>query len=591
VLTCVKDRYFCKLSVYIKKQEIRSRMGKFKYKITVYLPLLFALVLVLGILAGLQLAPRGSSGSPIYSINLSDYDKLSDIMSLIERDYVDTIDLEATQEDAIQHILENLDPHSQYIPASEFDQVNEHLEGNFEGIGVQFRIEKDTVMVVSPIAGGPSEKVGIKAGDRIVTVEDDTIAGVGVTNSKVMKVLKGPRGTKVDVGILRRGEPDLLDFTITRNIIPTYSLDIAYMVDDSIGYVKLNKFSATTHDELTSALRDLKEQGMHKLILDLRNNTGGYLQAAIKVSDEFLADGNLIVFTEGKNRPRNFAYATSKGNFEDEKLIILIDEGSASASEIVAGAIQDNDRGVIMGRRSFGKGLVQEQMSLYDGSALRLTVAKYFTPTGRSIQKPYENGTRDYYKEFHDRFVNGEVLHADSIHFDDSLKYTTPGGKVVYGGGGIMPDFFIPIETGEHMAYYNRLINRGVIYDFAFEYTDTHRASLSRYKTTEEYNTAFEIDDELFGKFLAFAEEQGIERDEKGITARKNDIKVLLKAIIGRNILDDKGFYPIYHQIDKTFREAVKKMHEEQAESMVSTTDIPAWIDRSTINPICFIIG
>lgn len=543
-------------------------MSKFKYKITVYLPLLFAIVLIAGILVGLQLSPRSSSGSPIYSVNLSDYNKLSDIMNLIERDYVDSVDIENTQEDAIEHVLENLDPHSQYIAARELDQVNEHLEGNFEGIGVQFRIEKDTVMVVSPIAGGPSEKVGIKAGDRIVMVEEDSIAGVGINNSRVMKLLKGPRGTKVNIRVFRRGEPELLDFTITRNVIPTYSVDIAYMVDESIGYVKLNKFSATTHEEMVDALQSLKLQGMHKLILDLRNNTGGYLQAAIKVSDEFLKDGELIVYTEGKNRPRNYAYATKRGNFEDEEIIVLIDEGSASASEIVAGAIQDNDRGTIMGRRSFGKGLVQEQMSLYDGSALRLTVARYYTPTGRSIQKPYQNGTNDYYKEFHDRFVNGEVLHADSIHFDDSLKYITPGGKVVYGGGGIMPDIFVPIQSGEHMSWYNRLINRGIVYDYAFEYTDAHREVLNRFEDVKAYDTGFSITDEMFDEFLAFAEKQGIRTDEEGLKEMKGDLRVLLKALIARNIFDDDGFYPIYHRIDETFRESVKYMKQNQREGM-----------------------
>lgn len=535
-------------------------MSRFKYKITVYLPLLFALVLVGGILVGLRLAPRSFSGSPIYSVNLNDYNKLNDIISLINRDYVDTVNIEELQEEAIGTMLENLDPHSQYIAASEFDKVNEHLEGNFEGIGVQFRIEKDTVMVVSPIAGGPSEKVGIKAGDRIVIVEGDTIAGVGINNSKVMKVLKGPRGTKVKLKIFRRSEPELLDFTITRNVIPTYSLDIAYMVDDSIGYAKLNKFSATTYQEMVDALKALKAQGMHKLILDLRNNSGGYLQSAIKVSDEFLKDGELIVYTKGKSRPKNFAFATTQGNFEEEKLIILIDEGSASASEIVAGAIQDNDRGIIMGRRSFGKGLVQEQMNLYDGSALRLSVARYYTPTGRSIQKPYEHGTRDYYKEFHNRFVNGEVLHADSIHFDDSLKYITPGGKIVYGGGGIMPDIFVPIETGENMAYYNRLINRGIIYDFAFEYTDTHRDELEKFKNVDEYDYGFEIDDQLFEALIAFAEDNEVLRDDESIAAMESDIKTLLKALIARNILDDEGFYPIYHNIDETFQQAVKQM-------------------------------
>ena len=543
-------------------------MSRFKYKITIYLPLLFAFVLIAGILAGIRLAPKSAAGNKVYSINLSGYDKISDILTLINRDYVDTVNIEEIQDEAITDILSKLDPHSQYIPASDFDQVNEQLEGNFEGIGVQFRIEKDTVMVISPIAGGPSEKAGIRAGDRIVIVEKDTIAGVGIANEDVMKALKGPRGTKVNIRVFRRSEPELLDFTLTRNVIPTYSVDIAYMVDDSIGYVKLNKFSATTHEELTRALRKLKEEGMHQLILDLRNNTGGYLQAAINVSDEFLKDEELIVYTEGKSRPRNYAYATAKGNFEDEELIILIDEGSASASEIVAGAIQDNDRGTIMGRRSFGKGLVQEPMNLYDGSAIRLTVARYYTPTGRCIQKPYSSGKEDYYAEFHNRFVNGEALHADSIHFSDSLKYVTPGGKVVYGGGGIMPDIFVPIETGENLAYYNRLINKGVVYDFAFDYTDTHRKELQRYGDVKAFDRGFRIDEKLMQEFFDYADTHGVKRDPAGIAANRETIRTLLKALIARNVLDDAGFYPIYLRIDNTFQQAVKQMKIDRKEKV-----------------------
>ncbi|MFW5705547.1 MAG: S41 family peptidase [Bacteroidota bacterium] len=539
-------------------------MSKFKHKITVYLPILFALVLIAGMLLGIQLAPQSSGESRIFSVDLGKYNKVTDLLTFIERDYVDTVDVEVLKEGAIEQMLDELDPHSQYIPARDLDAVNEHLEGNFEGIGVQFRIERDTVMVISPIAGGPSEKAGIKTGDRIVIVEGDTIAGVGISNSEVMSKLKGPRGTKVNILVFRRNEPELLDFTITRNVIPTYSVDIAYMVTDSIGYVKLNKFAATTHEEMVNALKNLKSQGMHKLILDLRNNTGGYLQAAIDVVDEFLKDNELIVYTEGKNRPRSYAYASRRGNFENESIVVLIDEGSASASEIVAGAIQDNDRGTIMGRRSFGKGLVQEQMNLYDGSAVRLTVARYYTPTGRCIQKPYENGTEDYYKEFHDRFLNGEVFHADSIHFDDSLKYTTPGGKIVYGGGGIMPDIFIPIETGENLAYYNRLINKGVIYDFAFDYADTHRKELEKYADYRAFVKDFTISGRMFDELIAYAAGQGIKPDEKGINAMKEDIKILLKALIGRNVLDDEGFYPVYHQKDKTFQQAVKWLDNRQ---------------------------
>lgn len=538
-------------------------MSNYKHKITIYLPFLFAIVLVGGILIGVRLVPKQANRSNIFSVDFSQYSKVSDVLGYITRDWVDTVNTDGLEEDAIVHILDNLDPHSQYIPASQFDEVNEHLEGNFEGIGVQFRLEKDTVLVISPIAGGPSEKVGIKAGDRIVTVDGDTIAGIGTNNEDVMKKLKGPKNTKVNVGIFRRGEPQLLDFTITRGVIPTYSLDIAYMVDESIGYIKLNKFSATTHQEFTDAMRDLKREGMTKLILDLRNNSGGYLQAAISVSDEFLGDRKLIVYTEGKNRPRNYAYATRRGSFQNEELIILIDEGSASASEIVAGAIQDNERGTIIGRRSFGKGLVQEQINLIDGSAIRLTTARYYTPTGRSIQKPYENGREDYYKEFHERFVSGEVFHADSIHFDDSLKFVTPGGKVVYGGGGIMPDIFIPIQTGEELAYYNRLINRGFIYDFAFEYTDNNRQMLSRFTDYKTYDRQFQISESVFNQLIAFAEKQGLEKDPQGIAAMKDDIKILLKALIGRNILDNQGFYPVYHQRDDVFQQAVKVLKEK----------------------------
>ena len=537
-------------------------MNHFKHKITVYLPLLFALVLLAGIMLGMRLTPGSSGDQRIFSIDLSGYDKVSDIISFIAHDYVDTVNVDEIQDEAIVELLKNLDPHSQYIPASEFDEVNEPLKGNFEGIGVQFRIEKDTVMVVLPISGGPSERVGIKAGDRIVIVDGDTIAGIGINNDEVMKRLKGPRNTKVEVGIVRRNTPGILDFTIKRDVIPTYSLDIAYMVNDSVGYIKLNKFSATTAKEMRKALRELNDRDMKELIFDLRGNAGGYLQAAIDVADEFLKNGKLIVYTEGKNRPCDYAYATDRGSFEEGRLIVLIDEGSASASEIVAGAIQDNDRGIIMGRRSFGKGLVQEQMNLNDGSALRLTVARYYTPTGRCIQKSYANGTEEYYKEFHDRFINGEVQHADSIHFDDSLKFVTPGGKVVYGGGGIMPDVFVPVEMDDHLAYYNRLINRGIIYDYAFEYTDAHRDKLSEYKNPENFDRHFSITDTIFSGLIEYAAENGVEKNEGDIQARKDDIKILLKALIARNVFDNDGFYPIYHRKDDTFQQALKMMNE-----------------------------
>jgi len=533
-------------------------MDRFRFKITIYLPILFALVLIAGILLGVKLAPKSPANSGFLSTYLPEDNKISEILSFIQRDYVDTVNINKIGDEAISGVLQKLDPHSQYIPASELNDVNEQLEGNFEGIGVQFRIENDTVMVVSPISGGPSEKVGIKAGDRIVVVDKDTIAGKGIQNREVMKRLKGQRGTKVDLGIFRRGTKGLIDFTITRDVIPTYSVDVAYMVNDSIGYIKISSFTATTGEELAKALKNLNSEGLTKLILDLRGNAGGYLQAAIDVADEFLKKGELIVYTEGHNRPKSYAYATSKGLFETGELVVLIDEGSASASEIVSGAIQDNDRGTIIGRRSFGKGLVQEQRSLFDGSALRLTVARYYTPTGRCIQKPYKDGTDAYYEEFHDRFVNGQVLHADSIHFNDSLKFTTPGGKVVYGGGGIMPDIFVPIENGKNIAYYNRLINRGIIYDFAFEYTDAHRDELSKFKDYKAFDKGFKVTETMLNHLVDLAAKKDIPRDEAGINSREDEIEVLLKALIGRNILDDLGFYPIYLQKDQTFQKAVE---------------------------------
>ncbi|MCK4408022.1 MAG: S41 family peptidase [Bacteroidales bacterium] len=533
-------------------------MTKYNKRFFIYQPILFALILIIGIYIGSKLASVSSFNNDMFSIKSYKYNKISDIINYIEQDYVDSVNRKKLTEESIIGMLKELDPHSQYIPAEEFNEVNDQLLGNFEGIGIQFRIEKDTITVINTILGGPSEKSGIKAGDRIVKINDTLVAGIKIKNKDAVKKLKGKRGTKVKVSIFRRGVNELINFNIIRDVIPTYSLDIAYMINDSLGYIKLNKFSATTYDEFIKALKDLKQKGMTKLILDLRGNIGGYLQSAIKIADEFLEDKKLIVYTEGNSRPKNFAYATEKGCFEKNELIVLIDEESASASEIIAGAIQDNDRGLIIGRRSFGKGLVQEQLNFPDGSALRLTVARYHTPTGRCIQKSYENGIEDYYMEFYNRYTNGELENADSIHFDDSLKYITPGGKVVYGGGGIMPDIYVPIEKDIKLKYYNQLINKGLIFRYAFEYTDKNRDQLSTYKTFENFNTDFIISDLIFNDFLNFAEENGVKKENKGIEYANERIKILLKAFIGRNLLDDKGFYPIYHKVDKTFQKAVE---------------------------------
>jgi carboxyl-terminal processing protease len=432
--------------------------------------------------------------------------------------------------------------------------------GNFEGIGIQFRIEKDTVMVVNTLPGGPSEKVGLLAGDRIVKVDGKNIAGIKLENEKVMKLLKGPKGTKVKVTIFRRGLSKLNDFNITRDVIPTWSIDISYAVNADIGYVKLSKFSATTDDELQKALFELKNLGVKKLILDLRGNAGGYLQEAIAVSDEFLPTHKLIVYTQGLHRSKQIAESTSEGIWEDLPLVVLIDEGSASASEIVAGAIQDNDRGTIIGRRSFGKGLVQEQINLSGGSALRLTVARYYTPTGRSIQKPYNKGAEDYYMDYYHRLKDGELENADSIKPNDSMKYTTPGGKTVYGGGGITPDIFVPVEHDTKLKFFNESVNKGVLYQFAFDYTDRNRSVLQSYKDINQFDKKFNITADIFAEYIAFAEKSGIKYSQAEISNSQKQVNELMKSYIARNLFDAKGFYPIYLRTDEAFKKAVEAL-------------------------------
>jgi carboxyl-terminal processing protease len=530
-----------------------------KTKFTLYLPIILALVLIAGILLGYKLKLTSSGNAPLFDMNLRNYSKLNDVVNYIVQEYVDSVSKDKLTEEGIQGILDNLDPHSQYITAKEYHEVNDPLLGNFEGIGIQFRIEKDTIIVIQTIMGGPSEKTGLAAGDRIVYVDDSLVAGVTITNRDAMKKLKGKRGTKVKVGIFRRGIPDIINFIITRDVIPTYSIDIAFMPSETTGYIKISKFSATTYDEFNEAVQKLENEGMQNLIIDLRGNTGGYLKAAIDISDEFLGEDELIVYTDGKNQPKELFYATNKGRLENNGVVVLIDGASASASEIVAGAIQDNDRGLIIGRRSFGKGLVQRQLDLLDGSAVRLTIARYYTPTGRCIQKPYdpEKGFEEYYSESYHRYLNGELEVKDSIHFNDSLKYVTPGGKIVYGGGGIMPDIFIPIERGEEFQYYNSLVQKSLIFRYAFEYTDKNRAALKQYTDFENFNKHFNITDVLFDEFISFGEKNGVTKDPDGIKHSMIKIEMLLKAYIGRNLYDNEGFYPIYLSIDDAFNAAI----------------------------------
>ncbi len=532
----------------------------------IYLPLILAIVLLTGLFIGLQLrgTQTGQIEKKFFSIGLDRYDKINDILNYINESYVDSVSRESLSEDAINNLLQNLDPHSAYIPASAFKDVNDPLMGSFEGIGIEFNMISDTVVVISPIAGGPSEKVGIRPGDRIIAVEDEPIAGVKMSTTDVVSRLKGKKGTMVHVEVVRRDVQETLAFTITRDKIPSYSLDIAYMIDDQVGYIRLNKFAATTYQEFMTALNSLKDKGMEKLILDLRDNSGGFLDAAINIADELLEPQKLIVYTDGRRRPQTFAYARKSGGFEKQPLVILINEWSASASEIIAGAVQDNDRGLVVGRRSFGKGLVQEQVQLADGSAVRLTVARYYTPTGRSIQKPYDNGQEAYYGDLMDRLLDGELENPENIQFDDSLKFVTPGGRTVYGGGGIMPDLFIPIETGEHMRFFNQVANRGLIYRFAFDYADNNRLILSRYADAAAFVATFKVDQSALKQFVLFVEKEGLKVPAAALSANELLIKTHIKAYIGRNVFGNEAFYPVLHQTDETLIKAHEAINSKE---------------------------
>ncbi len=535
------------------------------------MPFIMAIILASGVLLGLYLNVGKTSSDPeekrFLSIGFDRYDKVGDIVNFIMESYVDSLNREELTDEVIVNLLENLDPHSSYIPASAFREMNDPLMGSFDGIGIEFNMITDTVVVINPIPGGPSETVGLRAGDRIIIVEGDTIAGMEMNTRNVVKRLKGPKGTKVNILVQRRGIDDLLEFTITRDKIPSYSLDIAYMIDSTTGYIKLGQFSATTHQEFLQAMERLKREGMEQMILDLRGNGGGFLEASIQLSDELLKPESLIVYTEGENRPKTHAYARRNGSFESQPLAILIDEWSASASEIVAGAVQDHDRGLIIGRRSFGKGLVQEQMQLGDGSALRLTVARYYTPSGRSIQKPYDNGSEEYYADFMQRMLDGELEHSDSIKNIDSLRYETTSGRVVYGGGGITPDIFVPIDTEERTPYFIKLANMGLIYRFAFDYADIHRDELKKYKDAAEYVSDYQIDNAVLRDLIAFGEENDVNYNESEYLAARQVIQSQLKAYIGRNVFGNEAFFPVINKDDHAVLRALEAF---QSENLIS---------------------
>jgi carboxyl-terminal processing protease len=532
-----------------------------KNRLFVLLPFIIAIFFGFGIFLGSKIN-FSQSGNPqakkVFNFPKSNSSKLNDIINYIDNEYVDEVERETLVDKAITTILQELDPHSYYISAAEIKALSEPLEGSFEGIGVQFSIQKDTVVVINPVNGGPSEKVGVMAGDRIVKVNKELIAGNGISNRKVMNLLKGEKGTEVNIKVLRNTK-DTIGFKIIRDKIPIYSLDVAYMLNENTGYIKLSRFSKNTYEEFLEAGIKLKNQGMQKMILDLRGNGGGFMDAATNIIDEFLPKNTLMVYTEGRARPKQSFYATDKSTFVETELAILIDEGSASASEIIAGAIQDNDRGVIIGRRSFGKGLVQEQSSWNDGSATRLTIARYYTPSGRCIQKPYEDGIAHYQEDYQERLENGELYSDINITLNDSLKYSTKNGREVYGGGGIMPDEFIPVDTVGGSFYLSELVYKGVFYQFAFEYADKHREELTALGDYKKFVSFYnQIKNKVVAEFVEYAKEQGIDKNEKSFNRSKQRIEDRLRAQIARNIWDDAAFYPLWNEADQTIKEALK---------------------------------
>lgn len=493
--------------------------------------------------------------------------KIGQTLYNIDRYYLDTINFPNMTEEIVKMIIEKLDPHSAYISAKDVAAMNEPLVGNFNGIGVEFALINDTLTIQATVPGGPSEKVGIKAGDKIIGVDGETISGTNLTIERVHGYLRGPKGSKVAVSVLRRGEPELLDFVITRDKIPLNSVDASYELEPGYVYVKLSRFAATSYQEIMKAI--LAIDGPRKgIVLDLRGNGGGYLVAALQIANEFLGKGELLLYTEGRKVQRMSEYANGRGLLQNTPVVVLIDENSASASEIVSGALQDWDRGIIIGRRSFGKGLVQQQFNLLDGSQLRLTIARYHTPSGRVIQSPYEQGkAEDYYKAFYERYAKGETFSKDSIQLPDSLKYRTLRlGRTVYGGGGIMPDIFIPADTSHYTPFYGEIVRKGLITDFINSYVDNNRAQLARkYKSAEELEKSFVVTDKFFNEFLSYCKEKGVEPKENEIEISGPELKKYLKGFVLRNLFDFNSYLRYLNRDDREILKALEVLKEPAA--------------------------
>ena len=530
------------------------------------LPIILAVAISAGILIGASVVDP----KPVSNESSKAMAKFREVLTNIDRSYVDTVDANQLVDIAIDNMLKELDPHTVYVSAEELEMANMRLKGGYDGIGVQFDIVRDTIIVVKPTAGGPSDRVGIKAGDRIIKVEDESVAGVDISTRGVTDRLLGKKGTEVKISVIHFAETEIKEYTITRGKIPQKTVVASYMATGEIGYIKLVSFGGKSYDEFKQALADLKEQGMQKLILDLKGNGGGYMAAAEQIADEMIGGDPVIVSQKGKVEHYNsVVYANSNGIFEDQPIIVLMDEYSASASEIVAGALQDNDRALIVGRRSYGKGLVQMPINLIDGSELRLTIARYYTPTGRSIQKPYVKGEgANYAHDLMTRYEHGEFYHEDSIQINDSLKFITPKGRVVYGGGGIMPDKFVPYDSTQNTDYFNELITSRALREFTMGYYLTHRKQLEA-KTLNDYINNFVISEKMLSEVMELGNNLDLEFNEEDYQASKNHLKAYVKAEIARSVWDDAGFYPIYNNVsNESFTKALTLF--DQAQALVS---------------------